>query len=130
MRLLRAAGGGCRRQAHSGRRLLPDPAACDPGSPPWPLPSRSVGRCKRVFAELCVKAVLSVADLERKDVNLDLIKVGRAEGLPAFVVAFLLPFFPLLPFLISLSSSDTLPRAREPARTLPCACAPCRWVPR
>ena len=35
----------------------------------------SVGRCKRMFAEMCVKAVLAVADMEHKDVNLDLIKV-------------------------------------------------------
>ena len=35
----------------------------------------SVGREKRGLAEICVKAVLAVADLERKDVNLDLIKV-------------------------------------------------------
>ena len=28
------------------------------------------------MAEMCVKAVLAVADLKRKDVNLDLIKVG------------------------------------------------------
>ena len=28
------------------------------------------------MAEICVKAVLAVADLERKDVNLDLIKVS------------------------------------------------------
>jgi T-complex protein 1 subunit epsilon len=27
------------------------------------------------MAEMCVRAVLAVADLERKDVNLDLIKV-------------------------------------------------------
>jgi T-complex protein 1 subunit epsilon len=31
------------------------------------------------MAEMCVKAVLAVADLDRKDVNLDLIKVGGAE---------------------------------------------------
>ncbi len=36
---------------------------------------RSVGRLKRPMAEMCVKAVLAVADLDRKDVNLDLIKV-------------------------------------------------------
>ncbi len=36
----------------------------------------SVGREKRTMAEICVKAVLAVADLERKDVNLDLIKVN------------------------------------------------------
>lgn len=35
-----------------------------------------MGRCKREQAEMCVKAVLAVADLERKDVNLDLIKVS------------------------------------------------------
>ena len=34
-----------------------------------------VGRVKRDMAEMCVKAVLTVADLKRKDVNLDLIKV-------------------------------------------------------
>ena len=30
------------------------------------------------MAEICVKAVLAVADLERRDVNLDLIKVSSA----------------------------------------------------
>ena len=35
----------------------------------------SVGRCKREMAEMCVNAVLAIADLERRDVNLDLIKV-------------------------------------------------------
>lgn len=41
----------------------------------------SVNRCKRSLAEIAVKAVLSVADLERKDVNLDLIKVeGKVGG--------------------------------------------------
>lgn len=41
----------------------------------------SVNRCKRDLAEIAVKAVLAVADLERKDVNLDLIKVeGRVGG--------------------------------------------------
>lgn len=37
--------------------------------------AHSVGRLKRHMAEICVKAVLAVADLDRKDVNLDLIKV-------------------------------------------------------
>ena len=33
------------------------------------------------MAEICVKAVMAVADLERKDVNLDLIKVeGKVGG--------------------------------------------------
>ena len=41
----------------------------------------SVNRCERALAEISVKAVLSVADLERKDVNLDLIKVeGKVGG--------------------------------------------------
>ena len=35
----------------------------------------SVGRYKRQMAEICVKAVIAVADLQRKDVNLELIKV-------------------------------------------------------
>lgn len=41
-----------------------------------PRPYCSVGRLKRPMAEICVKAVLAVADLPRRDVNLDLIKVG------------------------------------------------------
>ncbi|KAA3453273.1 T-complex protein 1 subunit epsilon [Gossypium australe] len=45
------------------------------------LSSKIVNRCKRALAEISVKAVLSVADLERKDVNLDLIKVeGKVGG--------------------------------------------------
>ena len=45
------------------------------------LSSKIVGRCKRKMAEMCVEAVLAVADLERRDVNLDLIKVeGRVGG--------------------------------------------------
>ncbi|KAL5998297.1 T-complex protein 1 subunit epsilon, partial [Asimina triloba] len=45
------------------------------------LSSKIVNRCKRPLAEIAVKAVLAVADLERKDVNLDLIKVeGKVGG--------------------------------------------------
>ncbi|KAH9708499.1 t-complex protein 1 subunit epsilon [Citrus sinensis] len=45
------------------------------------LNSKMVNRCKRRLAEIAVKAVLAVADLERKDVNLDLIKVeGKVGG--------------------------------------------------
>jgi chaperonin GroEL (HSP60 family) len=41
----------------------------------------SVGRCKRALAEIAVKAVVAVADLERRDVNLDLIKLeGKVGG--------------------------------------------------
>lgn len=40
----------------------------------------SVGRLKRQMAEICVKSVLAVADLGRRDVNLDLIKVRGAPG--------------------------------------------------
>lgn len=39
------------------------------------LGSKVVSKYKRNLAEIAVKAVLSVADLERKDVNFDLIKV-------------------------------------------------------
>lgn len=39
----------------------------------------SVGRLKRQMAEICVKAVLAVADLPRRDVNLDLIKVRMTQ---------------------------------------------------
>ncbi|KAL5760038.1 hypothetical protein ACOSQ2_018876 [Xanthoceras sorbifolium] len=44
------------------------------------LNSKIVNRCKRSLAEIAVKAVLAVADLERKDVNLDLIKVEGKVG--------------------------------------------------
>jgi len=45
------------------------------------LGSKIVNRCTRQLAEIAVRAVLSVADLERKDVNLDLIKVeGKVGG--------------------------------------------------
>ncbi|KAL5544954.1 hypothetical protein UlMin_008738 [Ulmus minor] len=45
------------------------------------LSSKIVNRCKRDLAEIAVKAVLAIADLERKDVNLDLIKVeGKVGG--------------------------------------------------
>ena len=40
-----------------------------------------MNRCKRSLAEIAVKAVMAVADLERRDVNLDLIKVeGKVGG--------------------------------------------------
>jgi hypothetical protein len=44
------------------------------------LSSKIVNRCHRPMAEIAVNAVLSVADLERKDVNLDLIKVDGKVG--------------------------------------------------
>lgn len=45
------------------------------------LGSKIVKRCGRKFAEIAVNAVLSVVDFERKDVNLDLIKVeGKVGG--------------------------------------------------
>ncbi|PIA52975.1 hypothetical protein AQUCO_01000679v1 [Aquilegia coerulea] len=45
------------------------------------LSSKIVNRCKRMLAEIAVKAVVAVADLERRDVNLDLIKVeGKVGG--------------------------------------------------
>lgn len=46
------------------------------------LGSKVVSSCKDHLADLCVEAVLAVADKERKDVNFDMIKVdGRAGGL-------------------------------------------------
>mmetsp|Transcript_24196 Transcript_24196/g.29343 ORF Transcript_24196/g.29343 Transcript_24196/m.29343 type:complete len:537 (-) Transcript_24196:464-2074(-) len=44
------------------------------------LSSKIVGRCKKEMAKMCVEAVLAVADLERKDVNLDLIKLDGKVG--------------------------------------------------
>jgi T-complex protein 1 subunit epsilon len=44
------------------------------------LGSKIVNRCGTKIAEICVRAVLAVADLERKDVNLDLIKVEGKTG--------------------------------------------------
>lgn len=44
------------------------------------LTSKIVNKYNRKIAEICVKAVLSVADLERKDVNLELIKVEGKPG--------------------------------------------------
>lgn len=45
------------------------------------ITSKVINKCKKQFAEMCVKAVLGVADLKRKDVNLDLIKIeGKAGG--------------------------------------------------
>eukprot|EP01099_Mayorella_cantabrigiensis_P002689 TRINITY_DN2182_c0_g1_i1.p1 TRINITY_DN2182_c0_g1~~TRINITY_DN2182_c0_g1_i1.p1 ORF type:complete len:536 (-),score=157.76 TRINITY_DN2182_c0_g1_i1:107-1714(-) len=44
------------------------------------LCSKIVTRWQDQLADICVKAVLAVADLERKDVNLDLIKVEGKEG--------------------------------------------------
>lgn len=44
------------------------------------LNSKIVHRMNRQLAEICVKAVLAVTDFERKDVNLDLIKVEGKVG--------------------------------------------------
>jgi len=45
------------------------------------LGSKIVSGCKDKLAQVCVDAVLSVADLERRDVNFDLIKVeGKVGG--------------------------------------------------
>lgn len=45
------------------------------------MPSRSVSKSHRQFAEMAVQAVLAVADLERKDVDFELIKVRRRAKL-------------------------------------------------
>eukprot|EP01120_Amphizonella_sp_Union-15-10_P001605 TRINITY_DN11761_c0_g1_i1.p1 TRINITY_DN11761_c0_g1~~TRINITY_DN11761_c0_g1_i1.p1 ORF type:complete len:535 (+),score=130.19 TRINITY_DN11761_c0_g1_i1:66-1670(+) len=44
------------------------------------LGSKIVNKIKRQLAEICVKAVMAVADIPRRDVNLDLIKVTGKEG--------------------------------------------------
>jgi len=44
------------------------------------LGSKVVSHDKQKMAEIAVKAVLSVADLERKDVNFDLIKLNGKTG--------------------------------------------------
>ena len=44
------------------------------------LGSKVVSKCKEHFADLAVKSVLHVADLERRDVNFDLIKIIAKAG--------------------------------------------------
>lgn len=44
------------------------------------LGSKVVSQCQEHFAEIAVNAVLSVADLERRDVNFDLIKIVAKTG--------------------------------------------------
>ena len=44
------------------------------------LGSKIVSTCQSLFADIAVKAVLSVADIERKDVNFDLIKMVAKTG--------------------------------------------------
>ena len=39
------------------------------------LGSKIINKCHRQMAEIAVEAVLTVADIERKDVNFELIKV-------------------------------------------------------
>ena len=41
---------------------------------------RSINKCHRQMAEIAVNAILSVADIERKDVNFELIKVEAKVG--------------------------------------------------
>lgn len=44
------------------------------------LGSKVVSGCQDLYADLAVKAVLHVADIERKDVNFDLIKIVQKAG--------------------------------------------------
>ena len=44
------------------------------------LPYPSINRCQRKMGEIAVEAILSVADLERKDVDFELIKVAGKVG--------------------------------------------------
>ena len=47
---------------------------------PPSLPPSSINRCQRHMAEIAVEAILSVADLERRDVDFELIKVDGKVG--------------------------------------------------
>ena len=44
------------------------------------LGSKIVSKDQKRLAEIAVRAVLDIADLERKDVNLDLIKIQEKTG--------------------------------------------------
>ena len=44
------------------------------------LGSKVVSQCQEHFANLAVKSVMAVADIERKDVNFDLIKIVAKAG--------------------------------------------------
>ena len=44
------------------------------------LGSKIVNRCQKQMAEIAVDAILSVADLKRKDVDFELIKIQTKEG--------------------------------------------------
>lgn len=44
------------------------------------LGSKVVSNCQEHYANLAVQAVLHVADMERKDVNFDLIKIVAKAG--------------------------------------------------
>ena len=44
------------------------------------LGSKVVSQCQKHYADLAIQAVLHVADLERKDVNFDLIKIVAKAG--------------------------------------------------
>lgn len=39
-----------------------------------------MSKCQEKFADLAIKAILAVADLERRDVNFDLIKIVAKSG--------------------------------------------------
>jgi T-complex protein 1 subunit epsilon len=44
------------------------------------LGSKVVSSCQEHFADLAVRSVLNIADLDRKDVNFDLIKIVAKAG--------------------------------------------------
>jgi len=44
------------------------------------LSSKVVSSCKNHLAEIAVDAILNVADMERKEVNFDLIKIVSKTG--------------------------------------------------
>lgn len=65
---------------------------------------------KRQMAEICVKAVMAVADLDRKDVNMDLIKVSKAIYLTFGFAKHLLLFVVVVVVLTSQGVHITQPR--------------------
>jgi len=75
------------RSANDHLETIADKFELDPNKPEnlietamTTLGSKIVNKCHRQMAEIAVQAVLTVADLERKDVNFELIKVETKVG--------------------------------------------------
>ena len=75
------------RAANSHLETIADKFDLDPNNPEnliqtamTTLGSKIINKCHRQMAEIAVQAVLTVADIERKDVNFELIKVETKVG--------------------------------------------------